>query len=518
MPKDEPAQLRKRYLEGEIDDSTVISLMAYAMDHKLSGRLCLQDKLANMRVFFEHGVVVHTDSSREEERLGNLILKNGRLSRVQLARAERRRQGVPILRRFLPEKRFGEILLSMGAISRAELKGFLEYQMKQRMLGMFAIGAGHYEFHLEDINRFLLTDIPIQANTREILFEGIKLHVNPRYLKDFYDRIRNAWPIRLRSELKSVSMSLSSKDAYILTRLEGSRGIDDVLRSCNLPHDETLRTLLGLFCCDVLTIADLQRPEVLRLNELRSQEIETETTGTGDTARQLKLVSAVTPGQVPMLQEPHSRVSNSFRLLWAKLRAFHEADNRQVFCVTSGDVQEGKSFLAVNLALACAESPDHKVLLVDGDLHNPTVHKLLGLSLGTGLSDYLAEAIPDRSASAPVRIFRIQRLHVLTAGTPLFNLTELIGSGALKELLQRLRMEFQIIIVDTPPFLPLVDTKILTDLSDGILLSVRSGVSTLPNVRRVVKELDARKIIGFVYDDVEIPGWQKQYGHYYYSV
>lgn len=285
----------------------------------------------------------------------------------------------------------------------------------------------------------------------------------------------------------------------------------------NMPHDETLRTLLGLFCCDVLTIADLRRAEVLGLDELRGQEIETEAAGVGDTARHLKLVSAVTPGQVPMLQEPYNRVSNSFRLLWAKLRAFHEAEGRQVFCVTSGDIQEGKSFLAVNLALACAESPDHKVLLMDGDLHNPTVHKLLGLAPGPGMSDYLTEAVPDKPANQPVRMFKVQRLHVLTAGTPLFNVTELMSSGALRDLLLRLRKEFQIIIVDTPPFLPLVETKILTDLSDGILLSVRAGVSRLPNTRRAVKELDARKMIGFVYDDVEIPDWHKQYGHYYQS-
>lgn len=517
MLKDQSIHTVRRHLEGEIDDTTLMGLMVYAMDQKLSGRLSVQDKQSSLRVFFEQGAVVHSDSTREDERLGTLILRKGRLSKGQLIKAEKRRQGVPLLRRFMPEKRFGEILLSMGVISRTELKGFLEYQTKQRLLHLFTIASGRFELNIHEINRYGLTDIPIQVDIREILFEGVKQHVPPRSLKAFYDLVRNAWPVRLRNELKNVSLSLASKDAYILTRLEGACGIDDVLRSCNLPHDETLRSLFALFCCDVLAIADVQRQDFLKIDELRAAEIEIETAAPSDSARQLKLVPPTVPGQVPMLQEPFTPVANSFRLLWTKLRALHTEQQRQVFCLTSGDTEEGKSFLAVNLALACAENPDYKVLLVDGDLHNPSIHKILGLSIEPGLSELLSETNPERAAAQPIRVFKVQRLHVLTAGAPTFNITELAGSAVLRDLLQRLRREYEIIIVDTPPFLPLVDTKILTDLSDGILIAARQGVTRRPDLQRLIKELESKKILGFVFDDVRESRPKKRYGQYYYS-
>lgn len=514
MLKDKSTSLSRRYLEEEISDTSLIAVMVYAMDQKLSGRLCVYDEHSVLRVFFERGAVIHSDSTREDERLGNLILQKGRLSQGLLVKAQRRQHGVPLLRRFMPEKRFGEILLSMGVISRAELKGFLEFQTKQRLLKMFSIGKGRFEFHIEEINRFALTDIPIEVDPRGIIYEGVKQYVDPRYLKMFYDRIRHAWPIRLRSELRNVSLSLTSKDAYILSRFEGASGIDDILHACNMPHDETLRTIFALFCCDVLSVADVQRDEVLKLQELRALELEAE--GVTDSSRQLKLVPSAPPGLLPVLAEPHTHTANSFRLLWAKIRALHQVENRQVFCVTSADTQEGKTFLSTNLALACAESPDYKILLIDGDLHNPSVHKILGLVVGPGLSDHLTDKNPEKAASLPIKMFKVQRLHVLTAGSTPCNSNELFGSTIFRELLQRLRKEFQIIIVDSPPYLPLVDTKILTDLSDGILVSTRQGVTRLPNLRRLLQELESSKILGFIFNDAQQPESRKRYGNYYY--
>lgn len=517
MLKDQTVKTARHLMEGEISDLTVPTLMLHAVEQKLSGELILQEKLNVLRIFFDRGMVIHTDSTREEERLGNLILNRGRLSRVQLMKAERRQQGVPLLRRFMPEKRFGEILLAMGAISHMELKGFLEYQTRQRLLNTFALHSGRYEFHLEEINRFSLTDIPIQVDIHAVIYDGIKGSTSARCLKDFYELIRHAWPIRLRSELKNISLSLTSKDAFILTRLEGASGIDEVLRSCNIPYEELMRTIFALFCCDVLSIAEIKREKILHTAELQPLEVEhEETVITTHPLRQLKLVPPVSTEQVPLLQEPYHQVSNCFRLLWAKIRAFHEQDNRQVFCVTSGDTEEGKSFLAVNLALACAESPEYKVLLIDGDLHHPSVQKMLGFAADYGLSNYLVEASPEKANSQPLRICKVNRLHVLTDGNPVFNATELMGSGALRDLLQRLRREYEIIIIDSPPYLPLVDTKILTDLSDGILLAVRQGVTKLRNLKRLSKELNTSKIIGFIFDDADLPTRTRHYGHYYY--
>ncbi len=457
-----------------------------------------------------------TDSTTEKDKLGQLILKTGRLTPVELMKAEKKRRSIWPWRLAQKNRKFGEILLSMGAISRTELKEFLEFQTRHRVLSAMGATKGKYVFYEETVNRYTLTDIPIQINSQDIVFEGIKRHATPRMLKDFYEKARNSWPLGLHSEWRKVPISLSTRDAYVLTRLEDSRGIDDVIKSSSLTEDETIRALFALFCCGVLNIPSQSRETFLELDKLEKSHLVWNEITTPEEERSNFQVITPPLQDLPLLQEPFSQLSNAFRLLWANLKTMYEAEGMQVFCITSSDMQEGKSFIACNLALACAENPDYKILLMDGDLHHPTVHELLNLHYSPGLSDYLEDALKELPSLPQPRIYKYNRLHVLTSGSPVPNPVELLGTAAMKDLLEKLKEEFQIIILDTPPYLPIVDTKVLTEAADGTLIVVRENSSKLPDLKKVMVELNPANLIGFIYNNKRMPNKEKRYGSYYY--
>jgi capsular exopolysaccharide synthesis family protein len=148
---------------------------------------------------------------------------------------------------------------------------------------------------------------------------------------------------------------------------------------------------------------------------------------------------------------------------------------------------EGKSVTAANLAITCADD-GHSVLLVDADLRRPRLAKLWGLSTAIGLTDVLAgtAAVDDALHRS-----KVERLVLLPAGRQPSDPTQVIGSLGMSELLVALRDRFDIIVIDTPPLLPVADAAIATGQADGALIVVRYGKTRVTQVAGAVDALDA---------------------------
>ncbi|WP_161879304.1 CpsD/CapB family tyrosine-protein kinase [Alkalibacterium sp. MB6] len=167
--------------------------------------------------------------------------------------------------------------------------------------------------------------------------------------------------------------------------------------------------------------------------------------------------------------------------------------------VTSSVQGEGKSVIASNLALVFA-SQGKRVLLVDADLRRPTLHKKFNLPNNNGLSSFLIGTIPALSVilDKPYN----KNLYILTSGVIPPNPAELLASQRMEDLMVKLKAQFDLIIIDSPPVTAVSDAQILASRVDGTLFVVRKGVAKKHNLLRskeLMENVQAR-VIGTVFN------------------
>lgn len=156
----------------------------------------------------------------------------------------------------------------------------------------------------------------------------------------------------------------------------------------------------------------------------------------------------------------------------------------RVILVTSAIGTEGKTTTAVNTAAALATC-GVRVLLVDGDLRLPRCHESLGIPLEPGLSEYLSWRI----AEAPIVPTRVEHLSFLAAGGFVPDATELLASWRMWKLVERVRGEYDFVIIDSPPLLAVSDGVLLANLADGVILVADRARSRRDQVRAAMQRL-----------------------------
>jgi len=181
---------------------------------------------------------------------------------------------------------------------------------------------------------------------------------------------------------------------------------------------------------------------------------------------------------LPLLGRRWSAPAEAFRKLRANV-SFLSAGwtvNRGAVCyvVTSPVGDEGKSTIAANLALAAAQA-GQRVVLLDGDLRKPAVHRLFGLAPRVGATTVL---VGRTSIAAALQQPSDAPLSVLTSGQLPPNPAELVGSLAMEALVRELRQDADLILIDCPPILPVADPMLVARLADGVLVVARAGATT----------------------------------------
>lgn len=209
-------------------------------------------------------------------------------------------------------------------------------------------------------------------------------------------------------------------------------------------------------------------------------------------------VTAVTPTLDPRLVvaiTPQAPASERYRLLRTRIKRAENGRPVRAIVVTSPAKGDGKSLTAANLALTMAQEFHQRVLLLDADLRRPAVARMFGLADGPGLSEVLTGATDVDSALVHLPD---QHLTVLSAGSPAMQPAELLGSAAMRRLLDGLRTRFDRILIDMPPVGPLADVQVLSPLADGLLMVVRAGITPKPAIERALSGLDMSKVLGLV--------------------
>jgi capsular exopolysaccharide synthesis family protein len=196
-----------------------------------------------------------------------------------------------------------------------------------------------------------------------------------------------------------------------------------------------------------------------------------------------------------------SEVSEEFRILAARIRSLSRERPLRCFGVVSACPEEGKTTLAVGLAVALAQEPGRRVLLVEADLRRPSLEKYLGLNREFGVGDWL-EGTARRVA---VRRIMPQGFFLLPAGRFPSRRPELLQSERMRALLELARGSFDAVILDCPPLVPVADSLLLQDLLDGFVFVVRARSSPLETVTGAMAQLKPDRVAAVVLNDQREP-------------
>ena len=217
--------------------------------------------------------------------------------------------------------------------------------------------------------------------------------------------------------------------------------------------------------------------------------------------------------------DPSSPIAEQYRILRTNLQSLKLRQGPKTFVITSAVHSEGKSVTAVNLALTLSRQEKLNVVLVDADMRKGSVCNWLGIANRTdGLSTTLL-----RGGELNGSLIRLQEppLAVLPSGPHPEHPAELLESSSMRRLLDSLKAQFDVIIIDAPPVLPVADPGILAAQADGVLLVVRAGRTqrkTVTQAQALLTQMKAN-LLGCVLTHVEyyLPGYYRYYHQYRYG-
>ena len=210
---------------------------------------------------------------------------------------------------------------------------------------------------------------------------------------------------------------------------------------------------------------------------------------------------------------PRSPVSESFRLFRTNLLYLFEDDDSKVICLTSSNAGEGKSWVTANLAISCAQY-GKKVLIIDADLRKGRQHRIFKKSNRAGLSDLLKnlrgkltkedEQKIEEELTVKIQDTEVPNVYLLTSGPVPFNPSELLGTANVEFLLNLLRKEFDLIIIDTPPASIITDALIFANKVDYMFIvaaSRKTKKELLLNTKKAIESVGG-KIPGIILNQI----------------
>ncbi len=201
---------------------------------------------------------------------------------------------------------------------------------------------------------------------------------------------------------------------------------------------------------------------------------------------------------------PKLSVSENYRTLRTSILFSHAGNVPKIISFTSAFPQEGKTATLVNTAVSFAQL-NKKVLMIDADMRKPRLHKVFDLNITNGLSSYLTGKIILNEA---VKETKIENMFVITSGPHPPNPVELIDTPRMKELIDTVKERFDFVFIDTPPVLAVVDSAIVSSISDGTVFIVKIGKTTRKAYVNSIRALEKVKanVIGVVYNEMKVKG------------
>ena len=201
--------------------------------------------------------------------------------------------------------------------------------------------------------------------------------------------------------------------------------------------------------------------------------------------------------------------------LRAKVEYKMDTLNLRVLAVSSAIAGEGKTLTSIHLAANMASTGRKKVLLIDMDLRKSGIAKQLGMDPHSGLTEFLSGSLPKEKI---LRNSVVKGLSVIVGGKTILSPTDMLAGERFRSLLRGLREQFDLVILDTPPILPVPDAVTISEQVDAFILLFRFDHTPHQLFRQAIEDLGERKIVGVVLNGEEKKPhkyYQKYYGKYY---
>jgi polysaccharide biosynthesis transport protein len=234
---------------------------------------------------------------------------------------------------------------------------------------------------------------------------------------------------------------------------------------------------------------------------------------------QYELADAAPAKDLIINQNPLSIVNESYRAIRTSLLLARAEKPPQVVLLTSPSPGEGKTTTSLNLAISLAQD-GRIVLLVDGDMRNGNCHDRLGLRNHRGLSNVLTGGL---SLKEGIQQTQVNGLSLLSCGVRPPNPSELLGSRKMTEIIKELRQNFEFILIDSPPMIPISDAAILSVVADGVILIFNSVRTSTAYAQKAVARIDMVRapLLGVILNAVNLDNpnysYYRTYSHYYHQ-
>jgi receptor protein-tyrosine kinase len=332
--------------------------------------------------------------------------------------------------------------------------------------------------------------------------------------------VRDESPVRARDIANTLSDEFVAMVRELETPEDGARPDSRVLveQRASIPDHpvvpKTVRNIVAGLAVGLMSGIGLALLRDRLDNTLKDRETIEEVAGAG-------VVGSIPLDKERRKQPPitfgsdNSAIAEAFRKLRTNLQFLAVDNPPRVIVVTSSVSSEGKTTTAINIALALAEA-EHNVVIVDGDMRRPTVHKYLHLVGPVGFSTVLSGQV---SLGEALQKTRFRGLTALTAGAVPPNPSELLASLAAQRLLTELRAQFDYVIIDSSPLLAVTDAAILAAAADGVLVMVRFGQTRREELKVAIGHLEGvnAAVLGTVFTLTPTRGsasYSYNYGYY----
>jgi len=212
-------------------------------------------------------------------------------------------------------------------------------------------------------------------------------------------------------------------------------------------------------------------------------------------------------------------VHELFRSLRAKINYRLESREGRSLLITSSEAGEGKSFIASNVAIMASQQ-HAPTLLIDGDIRRGVLHESFAIPQQPGLTELLLSKVPlnEQILRNAVKRTSYAGLFVLSSGVNLQNSTELLTTSRFQFIIKWALTRFSMVIIDSPPIIPVTDAVILSNLVSGCIMVVKAGRTNTAELNRRIHEFPTlqSKVIGVVLNGVNDDQRRKKYNTYYY--
>jgi protein-tyrosine kinase len=439
-------------------------------------------------IYFREGMIEAVYSNLSGRRLGDYLLKEGYASPRDIDALE------PVARR--QKMLIGEAAVRKGLLNQAQVGAAVRRQAIESLDYVFKNGFSVDSFG-SDLRSYFA---PARISFSQLLLELNRANVAPF-------EPQSTLRIALADGVDLSRFHWSPQELYVLSELQYPNTFEGLHKITSLPQ-VTLKAILGV----------LQGLGVIKIED-ESDSVQGKFEG-GALIRSSEfpfehlipvVTNAVLHEKVEVAKNESSFTSEQFKNL--KVQLNEAATPPKVLTISSPDARDGKSLLGVNLAFSFALDPGRRVIIVDCDLRNPSLSNYLGVPSEPGLLQYLANG----HLSPYCYVRRVQNLFFLTAGGIATNPVEILSMNKMEQLIEHLKKDFDTVILDAPPYCPISDARIVTGLSDGLIMVVRRGKTSCSSADHAFKAIDRNKLLGVVFNDVQPMPFHTYYNFGYYE-